>query len=65
MKKDAEQKLKTNFTTYIPLYYIKKGEIDYCIRVMVDSGRSGQYCAGTARRVKAKHVTEDDDQTFF
>ncbi|XP_019861376.1 PREDICTED: uncharacterized protein LOC109589807 isoform X2 [Amphimedon queenslandica] len=33
MKKNAEKKLKTSFTTYTPLYYIKKGEIDYCIRI--------------------------------
>ncbi|XP_019857396.1 PREDICTED: uncharacterized protein LOC109585710 [Amphimedon queenslandica] len=68
MKKEAEQKLKTNFTTFTPLYYIKKGEIDYCIRVRVDNGKidvCGQYCAGSVMRVKAKHVTEDDDQTFF
>uniref|UniRef100_A0A1X7T4J4 Uncharacterized protein n=1 Tax=Amphimedon queenslandica TaxID=400682 RepID=A0A1X7T4J4_AMPQE len=67
MKKEAENKLKTSFTTYTPLSYIKKGETDYCIRVKVDQliDVSGKYCAGSVMRVKAKSVTEDDDQTFF
>ncbi|XP_019857205.1 PREDICTED: uncharacterized protein LOC109585516 [Amphimedon queenslandica] len=71
MKKDAEKKLKIkpSYTTFTPLSYIKQGETDYCIRVEVNNSEmidvSGQYCAGSVRRVKAKHVTEDDDQTFF
>ena len=35
MKKDAEKnlKIKPGYTTFTPLYYIKEGETDYCIRV--------------------------------
>ncbi|XP_019857204.1 PREDICTED: uncharacterized protein LOC109585515 [Amphimedon queenslandica] len=65
MKKNAEKKLKTSFTTYTPLYYIKKGESYYCIRVLVDDGIIdvfGKYCcAGYVSGVKAKHV----NLTFF
>ncbi|XP_019853786.1 PREDICTED: uncharacterized protein LOC109583055 isoform X2 [Amphimedon queenslandica] len=68
MKKDAEKKLKTNFTTFTPLHYIKEGEADYCIRVKVDNDQlidvSGKYVAGSVMRVKAKHVTEHDRMTI-
>ena len=37
MKKDAEKKLKKSYTTYTPLYYIKKGGTDYCIRVRLST----------------------------
>uniref|UniRef100_A0A1X7TXQ9 Uncharacterized protein n=1 Tax=Amphimedon queenslandica TaxID=400682 RepID=A0A1X7TXQ9_AMPQE len=68
MKKDAEKKLKKSFSTYTPLYYIKNGETDYCIRVEVGVNEmidvSGKYVAGNAMRVKAKAVTKDIPMTI-
>ncbi|XP_019853785.1 PREDICTED: uncharacterized protein LOC109583055 isoform X1 [Amphimedon queenslandica] len=70
MKKDAEKILNINpgYATYTPLYYIKEGETNYCIRVEVDNGQlidvSGKYVGGAVMRITAKPVNKTDPMKF-